>query len=593
MHIFFSVNGLGSYKIKMPAYCQRSATIEAIRRSSVHRSIATPSSRAAMERARNSILSDPYDSLDLLRKLIQDDITKKVSHVMQEFVKDYFGPAVENMKKNLLGDKAQSISNDSSCCSNLWLENVCCDALEHAKLAFKKLNSFSQIDQDNNNSAENTKFDTAMILKDEVEPNSNGSRPSKRKFEQLTKMSSVGEMVSRTSSSVEHVVPTKKKAGKRHSSTGSVPTASSTTARAAVSNNIDNAGDTILITKQGKPVRREGLKWNPDRLKADETLFVLGSRANKALGLGGPGRARLYTKHPDLFKYSVKDREDKEWLGKQSGLVPVGSSVGGKACYVMVLQDILELAATDEYASHPRRKHEELVNAGFHAPPFMIEKMKKLVKQIATDPETSDEQLLEKAASKIKSSSTEDVKNAISEKIKNIDKDVCVPCEELISDNTLHSQSSGHNISNSSSVEHRTGKTCEMDELKDTNTIAQDEPDEMALIGDIKLEDVNISQDNQVNNTLVDTGSVEEDDLGSLLHGVNLNSLVREFEMEAACVAAAAAAVEAVEGDCDEVVGDVRSNVCDDEVSNLGGFLALAEDCEQVNSNSSDVTNNE
>ena len=51
--------------------------------------------------------------------------------------------------------------------------------------------------------------------------------------------------------------------------------------------------------------------------------------------------------------------------------------------------------------------------------------------------------------------------------------------------------------------------------------------------------------------------------------------------------------VEAVEGDCDEVVGDVRSNVCDDEVSNLGGFLALAEDCEQVNSNSSDVTNNE
>ena len=71
----------------MPAFCQRAASIEAIRRSSVHRSIATPSSRAAMERARNSILNDPYESLDLLRKIIQEDITKKVGDVMQEFVK--------------------------------------------------------------------------------------------------------------------------------------------------------------------------------------------------------------------------------------------------------------------------------------------------------------------------------------------------------------------------------------------------------------------------------------------------------------------------------------------------------------------------
>ena len=63
---------------KMPAHCQRSASIEAIRRSSVHRSIATPSSRAAMARARNSILTDPYESLDLLRNVLQEDITKKV-----------------------------------------------------------------------------------------------------------------------------------------------------------------------------------------------------------------------------------------------------------------------------------------------------------------------------------------------------------------------------------------------------------------------------------------------------------------------------------------------------------------------------------
>ena len=106
----------------MPAYCQRSGSIEAIHRSSVHRSIATPSSRAAMERARNSILSDPYESLDLLRKLIQEDITKKVGQVMEEFVKDYFGPAVENMKQNLLGGDPKNKTNEPSYCSQHWLE---------------------------------------------------------------------------------------------------------------------------------------------------------------------------------------------------------------------------------------------------------------------------------------------------------------------------------------------------------------------------------------------------------------------------------------------------------------------------------------
>ena len=126
----------------MPAYCQRTAAIEAIRRSSVHRSIATPSSDAAMERAKHSILTDPYESLDLLRKLIQEDINKKVNSVMQEFVKDYFGPAVENMKQNLLGTQSQNNLENSTYCSHHWLENVCCDALEHAKLAFRNVNTF-------------------------------------------------------------------------------------------------------------------------------------------------------------------------------------------------------------------------------------------------------------------------------------------------------------------------------------------------------------------------------------------------------------------------------------------------------------------
>jgi deoxynucleotidyltransferase terminal-interacting protein 1 len=57
----------------------------------------------------------------------------------------------------------------------------------------------------------------------------------------------------------------------------------------------------------------------------------------------GQTRGRLYIKHPGLFKYSG-DQEDKEWLSRHNLMPPTG----GKA-YLMVLEDIRELAETDEY----------------------------------------------------------------------------------------------------------------------------------------------------------------------------------------------------------------------------------------------------
>lgn len=65
-------------------------------------------------------------------------------------------------------------------------------------------------------------------------------------------------------------------------------------------------------------------------------------RANKALGFGLT-RGRLYIKHPELFRYSG-DQEDKEWLVRHSLMPPTG----GKA-YLMIVEDISELAEADEY----------------------------------------------------------------------------------------------------------------------------------------------------------------------------------------------------------------------------------------------------
>ena len=133
--------------------------------------------------------------------------------------------------------------------------------------------------------------------------------------------------------------------------------------------------------------RREGPKWESDRLEQN-TLFILGSRANKALGFGQT-RGRLYIKHPELFKYSG-DQTDKEWLAKANLM----ATTGGKA-YLMVLSDILQLAQSPEYSSHPKQQPEELV--GFRVPQWMIEKMKAYIETAKTNPDTTDEELLRMA----------------------------------------------------------------------------------------------------------------------------------------------------------------------------------------------------
>ncbi|ESO96285.1 hypothetical protein LOTGIDRAFT_144108, partial [Lottia gigantea] len=121
-------------------------------------------------------------------------------------------------------------------------------------------------------------------------------------------------------------------------------------------------------------VRREGPKWDPERLALD-TLFVMGARANKALGLGNT-RGRLYIKHPDVFKYSG-DQDDKQWLYEHH-LMP---ATGGKA-YMLIVEDIKDLAETDEYRDGALLMHE--LN-GFAVPEWMISKMKLQMQSLRTD----------------------------------------------------------------------------------------------------------------------------------------------------------------------------------------------------------------
>uniref|UniRef100_A0A3B5QQ29 Deoxynucleotidyltransferase terminal-interacting protein 1 n=1 Tax=Xiphophorus maculatus TaxID=8083 RepID=A0A3B5QQ29_XIPMA len=100
--------------------------------------------------------------------------------------------------------------------------------------------------------------------------------------------------------------------------------------------------DEGTLKPKAEPVKREGPKWDPSRLN-DSSTFVLGSRANKALGMGGT-RGRIYIKHADLFKCR---RAADLW--------------GGARC--------------DEYRDCPDVRMDEL--KPFGVPPWMVEKMQR------------------------------------------------------------------------------------------------------------------------------------------------------------------------------------------------------------------------
>uniref|UniRef100_A0A3B5R0N6 Deoxynucleotidyltransferase terminal-interacting protein 1 n=1 Tax=Xiphophorus maculatus TaxID=8083 RepID=A0A3B5R0N6_XIPMA len=107
-------------------------------------------------------------------------------------------------------------------------------------------------------------------------------------------------------------------------------------------------------------------QWDPSRLN-DSSTFVLGSRANKALGMGGT-RGRIYIKHADLFKYAA-DAKDKQWLAERHHM----RATGGKMAYLLIEEDIQHLSQSDEDC--PDVRMDEL--KPFGVPPWMVEKMQR------------------------------------------------------------------------------------------------------------------------------------------------------------------------------------------------------------------------
>uniref|UniRef100_A0A8C6L8T1 Deoxynucleotidyltransferase terminal-interacting protein 1 n=1 Tax=Nothobranchius furzeri TaxID=105023 RepID=A0A8C6L8T1_NOTFU len=118
-------------------------------------------------------------------------------------------------------------------------------------------------------------------------------------------------------------------------------------------------------------------QWDPSRL-TDGSTFVLGSRANKALGMGGT-RGRIYIKHADLFKYAA-DSKDKQWLAERHHMRATGGKmlIAGEMCVVAVVTCI-------PFRDCPDVRMDEL--KPFSVPPWMVEKMQRAMEaQRDSDP---------------------------------------------------------------------------------------------------------------------------------------------------------------------------------------------------------------
>ncbi|MFT7811978.1 deoxynucleotidyltransferase terminal-interacting protein 1 [Arapaima gigas] len=265
--------------------------------------------RQVQRRGRRSQMSvsytDPVISMDLLRTVLQPNFNEDIQAVFRKYMK-FFEKAASNVKENV-GEEVQP---------DQLIREACRNCLEQAKLLFS----------DGEKTVSRPVFDP----------------PVKR-----------ARQMDDDSSQRGSPVPRKRK--------GRPPGPVSSSDRAS-------SYGSLSKPKTSEPIRREGPKWDPSRL-TEKSTFVLGSRANKALGMGGT-RGRIYIKHADLFKYAA-DAQDKHWLAERQHM----RATGGKMAYLLIEEDIQELARSEDYRECPDVRLEEL--KPFAVPQWMIEKMQK------------------------------------------------------------------------------------------------------------------------------------------------------------------------------------------------------------------------
>lgn len=291
----------------------------------------TLSAQAADSKLRGRYMTSASKSLDLLRLNVQTVINKEIDAVLKKYLDKFFQPAIENIRNNL-GENSVTEEN---------VRIVCRQILEDAKIQYysgSQSRGSSPYSDSETGSIGDCRFGRPI------------SRSPLSLFQNKRKESDTDSEASQS------IVKARKK---------NIRT---------VTNVISGVSTPVKVMKL-ENIKREGPKWDPNRI-VKSTLFIMGARANKVLGFGQT-RGRLYTKHPELLKYSG-DTEDKEWLSRHNLMPPTGG-----IAYLLLLEDVKELAESEEYRHNPNVLLGDL--KGFEAPDFMLKKIRAFVAQARTD----------------------------------------------------------------------------------------------------------------------------------------------------------------------------------------------------------------
>uniref|UniRef100_A0A914UM31 DNTTIP1 dimerisation domain-containing protein n=1 Tax=Plectus sambesii TaxID=2011161 RepID=A0A914UM31_9BILA len=267
-------------------------------------------------------------SLDLLRQIVQDDITKELKEVVERHIELTFAPAIENIKRNRVDFNEEHV------------HTLCRSILEAAKAAFV---SPIAVSRDEFASPEPPQGASYLANK--------RLHPDLRRFYYREK-----EVDSDAESDVSHASMSSRgrKRALRADFGGGSPARSST--------------PLALTNAAGGVTLAEVQKWDPNRVSTS-TRFILGSKANKCLGM--TQRGRIYIKYPRIFRY-VGDNQDKLWL-YENGLT---TRSGGRA-FFMVLDDVIELARLEEYSNSSESSPSNLDRHSFTIPQWLMKKIKE------------------------------------------------------------------------------------------------------------------------------------------------------------------------------------------------------------------------
>ncbi|XP_003377300.1 deoxynucleotidyltransferase interacting protein 1 [Trichinella spiralis] len=259
-------------------------------------------------------LGNEYDlaksGLSALRALIQVNINAELKGIIQRYAEKYFAPAIRNISGNMEGISSERL-----------LHGICREVLEEAKHLYPAVTAEKLATNEKGTRFFNLNQIHRGHLKHLfVEANSEDGSSSDSLEVESVGGEQMYEFHPRTVTPIAGYYNSKrmKPSDSKH-----------------FVEKVMRAIDFKFMSRC--------VQMNPDRL-VDESLFVLGTAANIALGYSGQ-RGRIYSKFPWLFKY-IGDSEDRLWL---VNCKLRRKANGGKVIFIL-LEDLLEIVSLPEFS---------------------------------------------------------------------------------------------------------------------------------------------------------------------------------------------------------------------------------------------------